>query len=299
MIDYSVLPGSIATPELDLAVSEGFYYTVTAGKDETPIYQDLNQRLTQLETSTDLHEDELKAIEQASADLIINVEAKEEVRLRIDWLKRLYDVKGSLPSVSTSTEAKRIRTMLNPVQTCPLKSELLKALDRLADSIPAEPEFASLSANERVMEFAIEHAVDDFINLGKAGREHIVKKVLRKFGEDVSVASIQKAVSALEDQVARLAEIEDAKTLQKQLETLPLPSYAGLSTERKQMVVEQLIQSRQWKGLASLSRLIHQLDAKLSAAEEQDELEIMKDYPAAVLDVKHLDSNKIRLNSLW
>ncbi|ARD48850.1 hypothetical protein [Sporosarcina sp. P33] len=299
MFDYSALPGSFAAPSFEPVVSEGFYYTVTAGKDEAPIYQELNQRLTQLETSTVIHEDELQAIEHASADLVINVEAKEEVQLRIDWLKCLYDVKGALPSVSTSTEAERLRTMLSPVQTCPLKSELLTALDRLAESIHAEPERASLSANDRVMEFAIEQAGDGFINLGKAGREHVVKDVLKKFGEDVPVASIQETVSALEGQVARLAEIEDAKTLQTQLETLPLPSYAGLSTERKQMVAEQLIKSRQWKGLASLSRLIHQLDAKLSAAEEQDELEIMKDYPAAVLDVKHLDSNKIRLNSLW
>lgn len=295
MIDYSALAGSFAAPSFEPVVSEGFYYTVTAGKDETPIYQVLNQRLTQVETSTDFQVEELLAIEHASADVIINVEAKEELQLRIDWLKRLYDVKGALPSISTILEVERLRTMLSPVQTCPLKSELLTALDRLAETIPAETEPASLSANDRVMEFAIEQAGDGFINLGKAGREHVVKDVLKKFGEDVPVASIQEAVSTLEGQVARIDEIEDAKTLQTQLETLPLPSYAGLSTERKQMVAEQLIKSRQWKGLASLSRLIHQLDAKQSAAEEQKIAQSMASGVATALDFNQLEGMSIQI----
>lgn len=298
MFNTSTLPGSFATPALEPVVSEGFYYTVTASQDETPIYQKLNERLTRLETSTDVQVEELQAIEKASTELIINVEAKGEIELRIDWLKRLYDVKDALHTVSTYAETKRLRAKLSPVQTCPLKSELLTALDRLAESIPAETEPAFSSANERVMEFAIEQAGDGFINLGKAGREHVVKDVLKEFGEDVPVASIQEAVSALERQVAGLAEIEDAKTLQKQLETLPLPSYAVLSTERKQMVAEQLMQSRQRKGLASLSRLIHQLDAKLSAAEEQEQSETVNDYSSAVLDVKHLDSGKIQFSGM-
>ncbi len=298
MFDYSTLPGSVAAPTFEPAESEGFYYTVTAGKDETPFYQELNQRLTQLETSTDIHEDELQAIEYASADLIINIEAHEEVELRIDWLERLYDVKGALPSVSTFKEAERLRTMLSPVQTCPLKSELLTALDRLAESIPVENEPPSLNAHDQVMKFAIEQAGDGFINLGKAGRERVVKDVLIKFGEDVPVASIQEAVSTLEDQVAGLAEIEDAQTLQAQLEALPLSNYSRLSSERKQMVAEHLIKTRQWKGLASLDRLIHQLDTKQSAAEEQEQLATVNDYSPIVLDVKHLDNGKIEFNRL-
>lgn len=58
MFDYSTLPGSFAEPNLESVVLEGFYYTVTAAMDETPIYQELNQRLTQLETSIDIHEEE-------------------------------------------------------------------------------------------------------------------------------------------------------------------------------------------------------------------------------------------------
>lgn len=297
MFDYSTLPGSFATTSLEPGVPEGFYYTVTAAIDETPIYQELNLRLTQLETSTDIHEEELQAIEQSSANLVINVEAKEEVQLRVDWLKRLYEVKGSLSTVSTSKEIERLRVLLRPVQTCPLKTELLTTLDDIAETLPAEVEPVTLSAFDRVMELAIEKAGDGFINLGKAGREHIVNDLLEKFREDASVASIRVAVSALESEVNGLAEVKDAQTLQAKLEALPLSNYSRLSLERKQLVTEQLVASRQWKGLASLDRLIHQLDAKLSAAEEQEQLKTMNDY-SVVLDVRHLDSGKIQFNSL-
>src|SRR5699024_9967545 len=116
-----------------------------------------------------------------------------------------------------------------------------------------------MTSEETLMEFAIENAGDDFINLGKAGREHVINILLEKFGEDVPVASIQEAVAALEQQVANLTEIEDAQALQAQLEALPLSNYSGLSSERKHMVAEQLIENKQWNGLASLDRLIRQL----------------------------------------
>ncbi|WP_040758474.1 hypothetical protein [Sporosarcina newyorkensis] len=295
MIDYSALPGSFATPALEAAVSEGLYYTVTAGKDETPIYKELNQRLTKLEKSKEIHVEEFQAIEQSSADLVFNIEAKEEVELRIDWLKRLYEVKGSLPSVSTSTEVERLRMMLSPVQTCPLKTELLAELNHFAETLPIEVEPVTLSVFDRVMELAIERAGDDFINLGKSGREHVINNLLKKFGEDVPVASIQEAVSALEGQVDSLVEVKDTQVLQAQLETLPLSNYSRLSSERKQLVTEQLIETRHWKGLASLDRLIRQLDAKISAAEEQEMMKSMESGIVTSLDISRLEGLAIQI----
>lgn len=46
--------------------------------------------------------------------------------------------------------------------------------------------------------------------------------------------------------------------------------------ERKKMITKQLIKNSQWKGLASLDRLIRQLDAKLSGTEEQKMMENME-----------------------
>jgi len=53
------------------------------------------------------------------------------------------------------------------------------------------------------MEFAIEQAGDSFINLGKAGRDHVVENLIKKFGEDVTVASMLEAVSQLERKTRR------------------------------------------------------------------------------------------------
>ncbi|ARD48832.1 hypothetical protein [Sporosarcina sp. P33] len=296
MFNTSALPGSIALPHsAEMPELKGLFYTAKDAKDETPMYQELNHRLMQLETSTELHEDELNEIEDKSLDLVVAIEAKEEVQLRIDWLKRLYDVKKSLPSVLTVAETERLRTALSSVQTCPLKSELLTELDRLAAALPAEVESPSLSEYDRVMEFAIEQAGEGFINLGKAGREQVVQHLVAKFAEDVSVASIQKEVTKLEQQVDGLAEIDDVQALQDQLEALPLSNYFRLSSERKQMVAEQLIEKRKWKGLASLDRLIHQLDAKLSAAEEQDAVKSMASGVATALNFNQLEGMSIQI----
>lgn len=71
----------------------------------------------------------------------------------------------------------------------------------------------------------------------------VVENLIKKFGEDVTVASMLEAVSQL---------------------------------ERKKMITKQLIENSQWKGLASLDRLIRQLDAKLSGTEEQEMMENME-----------------------
>ena len=81
---------------------------------------------------------------------------------------------NSLPTVSTSTEVERLRTMLSPVQTCPLKNELLTALAHLIETLPVEIEPVTLSAFDQVMELAIEQAGDGFINLGKVGRKNVI-----------------------------------------------------------------------------------------------------------------------------
>lgn len=168
--------------------------------------------------------------------------------------------------------------------------------DRLDDLLSTLPkEVIEKTAKEKLMEFAIEKVGDDFINLGKAGREYVINDLLKKLGEVVPVESIQEAVSTLEHQVSSLAEINDVQELQVQLKTLPLSNYRLLSSERKQMIAEQLIESNQWKGLASLDRLIHQQDAKLSAAEEQDIVEGMESGIATALDFNRLEGLAVQI----
>lgn len=290
MFNTSTLPGSIALPHsTELPELQGLYYTAKEGKDETPIYQVLNRRLMQLETSRELYEDELNAIEESSVDLVVSIDAKEEVQLRIDWLKRLYEVKISLPTVSTFAELERLHVTLSSVQTCPMRSELLRALDQLAATLPAETELRVQNEFDRVMEMAIEQAGEVFINLGKAGRENIVQGALEEFGGSVSIDYLKEATMSLEQQVARLAEADNEEAFQTQLNYLPLPHYANLSVERKQIVTKQLLEKRNWKGLASLDRMILHVDSALNKVEEQYTLQSMEIGAVTSLDLKHFD----------
>ncbi|ARF14896.1 hypothetical protein [Sporosarcina ureae] len=299
MFDFSKLPISHARPLVGIATGlEGLRCTAKEGINEGKLYKELNKQLTLLETSQDIHEDELMAIEQASNGFVAALEEKEEVQLRIDWMQCLYNVKTSLASATTSTEADGLRAMLSSVQTCPLKSELLNEIERLTVSLPPKSEPTQKSVHDQVMEIAIEQAGTSFINLGRAGREHVIGELIKKFGKDVPLISIKEAVSSLEHEVDELAKIADVQTLQIKLETLPLSNYSHLSPERKQMVAEQLLENKKWKGLASLDRLIHQLDAKLSAVEKQEELKAMSNHSPVILNIKHLDSSKILFNSL-
>lgn len=297
MIDFSSLPSSEAELLNEInASTKGVRFTFTGSVDERNLYSNLNKRLSILETSLEIDKEELNAIQQESDSFRVSIEEKEEVLLRIDWLRRLYEVKEAIQSVETKEHAEQLRTKIASVQTCPMKNELLVKLDSLVKSLPSEQtEQPQLSPEQELMEKAIVEAGDAFINLGRAGREYVVTKVIEEFGGDVPVASIQEAVSALEEQVARLAGIDDVEELQTQLETLPLSNYSRLSSERKQMVADQLIENKQWKGLASLDRLIHQLDAKLSAAEEQEMMKSMESGIATALDINQLEGLAIQV----
>ncbi len=297
MIDISSLPSSKAELLNEInASTKGVRFTYTESVDERNLYSNLNKRLTILETSLEIDKKELNAIQQESDSFRVSIEEKEEVLLRIDWLHRLYEVNEAIQSVDTKETVEQLRRKITSVQTCPLKNELMATLESLAQSLPSEQtEQSQLSPEQELMEKAVEEAGDAFINLGRAGREYVVTKVIEEFGKDVPVASIQEAVTALECQVDSLAEIDDTQALQAQLEALPLSNYSRLSTERKQMVAEQLIENKQWKGLASLDRLIHQLDAKLSAAEEQNKVQGMESGVATDLDFNQLEGLAIQI----
>lgn len=243
-----------------------------------------------------IDKESLQAIKEGVKNLLLLFDEKEELLLRINWLGRLYKVQQELEDVQTKEEAQKLLRHISPCQTSPLKKQLTTELETLVESLPSEQvEEVQMTSEEVLMEFAIGNAGDDFINLGSAGREHVVNDLLGKFGEDVPLATIQEAVSALVRQVDSLAEIEDPQALQGQLETLPLSNYLGLSSERKQMVAEQLIENRQWKGLASLDRLIRQLDAKLSAAEEQEMMKSMESGIATSLDFNQFEGFAIQI----
>lgn len=294
MGDFTWLPGSIAVDSIDaLLADKKFNYTSIAVSDEMALYNAINVRLIELEKALEIDTAVLQSIIEDTSKMMIQLDEKEELLLRINWLERLLKVEQEIDDVETYDQANELHRYIFNCQTSPLKKQLQDRLEELLATLPQE--VIEKTDAEILMEKAIENAGDDFINLGKAGREHVINDLLEKFGEDVPVASIQEAVSALEHEVNALSEIEDVQGLQDQLETLPLSNYPRLSLERKQIVVEQLIENRQWKGLSSLDRLVRQLDAKLSATEEQEMMKSMESGFATALDFNQLEGLAIQI----
>ncbi|MFD0942360.1 hypothetical protein [Savagea faecisuis] len=287
MINFMSFPGSSAVEVSKASVlDESLKYTSTIVVDEIGLYEDLNIRLMELEKALDIDVEALQSIIDDTSKMMIRWGEKNELLLRINWLERLLKVQQEINNVTTYKQADELRIYISSCQTSPLKKQLQERLDDLLEALPQES--IEKTDIEQLMDFAIENVGDDFINLGKSGREEVINRLYTQFGVNVPVNKIQDEVIALEEKVARLVKVEDVQILRDQLETLPLSNYPRLSSERKQVVTEQLMESRQWKGLASLDRLIHQLDAKQRVAEEQKDLQIMESGFVTDLDFNHV-----------
>lgn len=295
MFDYTVLPSSSGSAITEEHTKQNeIYYTAYESQDEKEIYDLLNKGLTKLETATMLHEEDLAAIEAAAEDIVLSIELKEEIVLRIDWMKRLYEAQQDLSTISTVNEAQQLRSLIAPVQTCPLKGRLSTELTEIIATLPNVSKQVEKSAFDQLMEHAINQAGEEFINLGSVGRAQVVEELLSKNGPEASVESIQVATAKLEQQVVELQGITHLRDMKRKLEALPLPSFAQLAEERKDLVTSKLIENSTWLGLASLDRMIHQLNRAEVALRELDLPLGDAASTATSLDVSALDSGKIR-----
>lgn len=292
-----MLPTSSAEATIvPLLIDDQIRYTFMENEDEGQLYVDLNERLMGLEILLTVDSEALQPIIEDAKGFRLLQDEKEEVLMRIDWLQRLYKVQQRLSDLQTIEEAEENKRLISPCQTSPLKNHLLTKLDALAQSLPSEQvEEVQMTDAEVLMDKAIEEAGNSFINLGKVGREIIVQEALEKFGSNVSIDYIQEATKSLEQQVAQLAKAENEEAFQTQLVNLPLLHYANLSAERKQMVTEQLMDKRNWKGLASLDRMILHLDSAMNAAEEKESMLSDEIGFVTTLDVKRLDGLAIQV----
>ncbi|MED4455957.1 hypothetical protein [Metabacillus fastidiosus] len=208
-------------------------------------------------------------IKVLSESFKIASDEKEEVLLRIDWLDRLYKAKEKIKLINTREEAQFLRRLIASVQTCPMKTQLMAELDLLEQLLPAkEMPSEKTSTGELLMEKTIEEAGEVFINLGKAGREHIVREVLNQYGDNADVEHIKELSTILERRVESLKEEKDRHQLAMSLEQLPIPLFSRLGDERKEIVINRLIENSKWNGLASLDRMIAQLDKVIIIEEE-------------------------------
>ncbi|PIC80025.1 hypothetical protein CSV75_08630 [Sporosarcina sp. P18a] len=295
MFDYTALPGSSGyglSEERDQM--KGIYYTALEGRDERRVYNELNERLTCLETDTTLHEADLATIEEDASAIIISIELIEEIQLRMDWMNRLYEVRHSLSSTNTLSDMERLRSLIAPVQTCPLKALLTAELENRITSLLVETKQIKKSAFDELMEQAIEQAGEGFINLGAAGRAHVVEKLLVDPGVVASIDMVQQASTDLERQVTELHDAVSIEDLLVKLEALPLAAFTLLSEEEKGVVASKLEKASVWQGLASLNQMIDQLDRTDATLKELEVTKSEYGKIATAFDVSKLDSGKIR-----
>lgn len=254
-----------AAGEEAVIMDEQVYFTASEQQDEAALYADLHSRLGKLEASVVVDSEGLDKIREAAAGFRLSLEEWNEIKLRIDWLERLYNVSEELEGDVSPLEASQLLSSLAPVQACPLKAELMAKLQTMtSDSI------------EDAMQRALAEAGDDFVNLGSVGREF----VLAKAGEDVE--RIRELSRELESVVSELSNVETAALLVGKMETLPLQSLQQLSSDHKITVAGKLLEQHDWNGLAALDRsigkLVHQLDEEQSVSKETLEAVEIKKY---------------------
>ncbi|ELK38947.1 succinate dehydrogenase/fumarate reductase, flavoprotein subunit [Brevibacillus agri BAB-2500] len=292
MIDFTSLPSSVAEPLNELIITERYrQFTFIAFVDDEQLFTDINTELKKLETSTDVNIIELEKIIKLSEHFQRVEEWKEEVLLRIDWLQRLYKAKDEVGLVDTKEKLMQLREVVAPVQTCPLKNQLLAEIDSLEASMPKEA-IKEPTEFELLMENAMNEVGDVFINLGKTGREYVIAKVLKHEGDQATPVHVQTLAGHVEQRVLTLTEVSDLTKMIAELDQLPLSAFSALHEVKKERVAEALIQEKGWTGLFSLERKIKQISKAIDREErEKYERENVIDLPdgkaAATLDLRY------------
>lgn len=270
MIDFTSLQSTVAEPLRELYLTKHFLQiTFTGYSDDKTLISEINEKLNKLETSTEINHAQLESIIRLAEQIQLAHEEKVETLTRIDWLQRLYKAKAELGSVDTREKLKQLRNSIAPVQTCPLKSKLLVEIVSLEASMPDGAISKESTEFELLMENAINEVGDVFINLGKVGREYVIKEVLKQEGDRSFMAHVRACVVQLEQRVLTLTEISDRVEMIVELEQLPLRSFSDLEANRKERIADLLIEKKEWDGLVSLNGIILQFDNKITKEERE------------------------------
>jgi len=231
--------------------------------------------------------------------MMLAIEEKQELLMRCQWLFGLYTVKEQIASVTTMAELKSLRSKISNVQTCPLKKELMEQLSALEQTL--EQEVVELSAEDALIEAVFEAGNEAFINLGKAGRDSVIRDVLKQLGKEATLKAVLEHTNTLEQRVEALTDIKESQELLNQLESLPIPSFHALPAVRKGRIAESLLENNNWNGLALLNRMIAHLDKAITNEEQQQEEAkntiLTTDGKAALtLDIKNVVDGRIQLS---
>lgn len=288
-MNFSNFPSSIATKESTefFGASRDYFFTYTENIDEQKLYNELSKRLIALELSLEVNNKELNDIESLIKDMHIVLTYKNELLLRLEWMNRLYQAKEKIASAGTTDKAREVKKLITPVQTCPLKTDILKELDSLEKTFRTE-DAAVMSREQNLMMKSVEEAGEEFNNLGKAGRDYVISEAFAEFGSDATIKRVKEITSLLEERANGLAYIKDKEVFLKKLRKLPLTNLSFISDDRLEVVIERLIQNKTWTGLASLDRVIKQVDKNIKQQErikeEEKSKSVLEDGKADAID---------------
>jgi len=256
MIDFSSLPGSVAT-DINVTVSPLFVGTASfVSRDEKLVYKNLSNRLIDIENKVDIEREKVTNIESEAKQMMLAIDEREELLMRCQWLFNLYTVKEQITSITTINELISLRSKISSVQTCPLKKELTEHLKTLEQTL--EPRVVELSVRDTLIEEVFESGNETFINLGKAGREYVLDTLLAN-DSNVTVEQVIAESEELEQSVQQLKGISDIVTFEAAITKLPLASLVKLTENQHQEVISELHENATWNGLFSLDRVLYQL----------------------------------------
>lgn len=253
MINILSLPSSVATNDKIFVPSVLVGAVSIEVKDEQKVYKDLSMQLVTLETTLDYSLQRVKEIEVMAKQMMIAIDEKKELLMRCDWLVTMLEVKIGMESISSLEDVKSARTKLSRVQTCQLKRQLMEQLAQKEEQL--ESVEVVLSSKDALVEVIFETGNETFINLGTAGREFVLEKVL---SEQPSVELAIAKAEAIEAQVQAAKQSANVEELRAKLVPLPLANLANVPAEYEQEVLQKLLDQPTWNGLFNLDLLIRQ-----------------------------------------
>lgn len=239
------------------------FITVTEKQDEKSLYKQLSNRLLELEKSLELDYKELNAIQQSTNNFMIEMEYKDSILTRIDWLYNLYEAWEKINNIATLQQAEQIKKSIAVVQTCPLKNKLKQKLETMINSMQT----TEYSQEEALMNLAIDQAGEEFINLNSAAREFIITELVRNYHDEDIIQKVQKYTTFLNQQSIELKQLQNEEEFKERLQQLPLEDYHSIPAARINFIVPELMTKKAWDGLATLDYLIIQMNRVLKKQE--------------------------------
>lgn len=253
--------------------------------DEMALYQQLSKQLSELEVTVDYTASQVKPIQEKVKKIMINLDEKEELFLRCEWLVTMKEIEGQLDELTTLEAGKVNRAKLERIQTCPLKKELLQKLEAL--EIKLMPVEKQLSMKEALVEAIFATRNETFINLGSAGRDYVVEEVLTGNGK---VETVIAKAEELEAKVQSIKNIKSIDELRQTLLGLPLQYFSAIPSEYEEEVLQFLIENPNWNGLFQLDLQIKQFTSQLDCKYNQELEDVQEDiYQTVVLNEKLME----------